>query len=192
MDGRPERGSAAQHALRRQGAVLVLAMLLALLPACAVLHKGPALPSCSHVRGFYNPDIPLGAERVGSRLWIERRLIYTRSIGSVVRSVVARGADGQWQAGRLETFLPVENGLWKTTVATGLAGIHPYDVNFDARVWPEPRLTTVRIERRTAEIYLHAFGPGLGAYGLERTLRMVALRYRDAPETHWALCPVRW
>jgi hypothetical protein len=79
----------------------------------------------------------------------------------------------------------------KTTVSTGIASQYPYDVNFDARAWPERQFTTARIERRTVEVYLHAFGPGLGNYGLERTLRMAALKYRGASDTDWAFCPVR-
>lgn len=162
-----------------------------LLSGCATL-AGSDLPSCANVRGYYNPDIPLGAERIGSRLWIERRLIYTSRIGSAVRAVAAGAADGEWQAGRLPTPLFTEDGLWKTTIATGLAGQSPYDVNFNARAWPEPQFTTARIERRTVEVYLHAFGPYLGNYGLERTIRMAALKYRGAPDTDWAICPVRW
>jgi hypothetical protein len=168
-------------------AVLVAALLLS---GCATL-AGADMPSCSNVRGFYNPDIPLGAERIGSRLWIERRLIYTSRIGSVVRAVAAGPADGEWEATRMKTPLLVEDGLWKTTIATGLAGQSPYDVNFDARAWPESQFTTARIERRTVEVYLHAFGPGLGNWGLERTLTMAALKYRGAPDTDWAICPVR-
>ncbi|NKI33915.1 hypothetical protein HFP89_01890 [Wenzhouxiangella sp. XN79A] len=160
------------------------------LSGCAT-HTGADLPSCANVRGFYNPDIPLGAERLGSRLWIERRLIYTSRIGSVVRAVAAGPADGEWQAGRLPTPLLVEDGLWKTTITTGLAGQNPYDVNFDARAFEEPRFTTARLERRTVEVYLQAFGPGLGNWGLERTIRMAALKYRGAPDTDWAICPVR-
>jgi hypothetical protein len=161
-----------------------------LLSGCATL-DGSDLPSCANVRGFYNPDIPLGAERLGSRLWIERRLIYASRIGSIVRAVAAGPADGEWQAGRLRTPLLTEGGLWKTTIATGLVGQSPYDVNFDARAFDEPRFTTVRLERRTVEIYLQVFGPGLGNWGLERTLTMAALKYRGAPDTDWAICPVR-
>jgi len=91
----------------------------------------------------------------------------------------------------MQTPLLVEDGLWKTTVVTGLAGQYPYDVNFDARAWEEPQFSTARIQRRTVEIYLHVFGNQLGNYGLETTLRMAALKYRSAPETDWALCPVR-
>ena len=65
------------------------------------------------------------------------------------------------------------------------------DVNFDARAFGEPRFITARLERRTVEIYLHAFGPHLGNYGLERTIRMAALKYRGAPDTDWSICPVR-
>jgi len=148
------------------------------------------LPSCSNVRGYYNPDIPLGAEHVGSQLWIERRIIYTSRIGSVIRGVAAGAADGRWEATRMPSPLLVEDGLWKTTIATGLASQYAYDVNFDVRAWPEPEFTTARIERRTVEIYLHVFGPQLGNYGLERTTRMTALKYRDAPESDWAICPV--
>ena len=160
------------------------------LSGCAT-YTGADLPSCANVRGFYNPDIPLGAERLGSRLWIERRLIYTSRIGSVVRAVAAGPADGEWQAGRLRTPLLVEDGLWKTTISTGLAGQNPYDVNFDVRAFDEPRFTTARLERRTVEVYLQVFGPGLGNWGLERTLTMAALKYRGAPDTDWAICPVR-
>lgn len=156
---------------------------------CATLQND--LPSCSNVRGYYNPDIPLGAERIGSRLWIERRLIYTSHIGSVVRTVAAGPADGEWEATRMQAPLLVEDGLWKTTVSTGLVNQYPYDVNFNARAFEESQFTTARIERRTVEIYLHTFGPHLGNYGLERTIRMAALKYRNSDQDGWALCPVR-
>jgi len=176
--------------------LLVLLALIVLLPACAALQRQTAMPSCANVGGaynaFYNPDVPLGAERIGSRLWIERRLIYTSRVGSIVRAVAAGPADGQWEATRLATPLLVEDGLWKTTVSTGLAGLRPFDVNFDARAWPDPDLTTARIERRTVELYIHAFGPSLGYGGLKRTIPMVALKYRGAADTDWAICPVRW
>jgi hypothetical protein len=168
-------------------ALLVLAVLAT--AGCATL--GNDLPSCSNVRGYYNPDIPLGHEQVGSRLWLERRLVYSSQIGPVIRAVASSYADGEWEATRLQTPLMVEDGVWKTTVPTGIASQYPYDVNFDARAWPEPEFTTARIERRTVEIYLHAFGPHLGNYGLEQTIRMAALKYRDAPPTDWAICPVR-
>ena len=171
--------------------MLLAVVVVLMITACAGLGQRSALPSCSNVRGYYDPDIPLGAERIGSRLWIERRLIYSSQIGSVVRTVAAGPADGEWEATRMRTPLLVENGLWKTTIPTGLAGYNPYDVNFDARAWEEPRYTTAGIERRTVEIYLHAFGPHLGNYGLERTVRMAALKYRGAPDTDWAICPVR-
>jgi hypothetical protein len=90
----------------------------------------------------------------------------------------------------MKTPLLVEDGLWKTTIATGLAGQSPYDVNFDARDWPEPQFTTARIERRTVEVYLHAFGLQLENYGLERTIRMAALKYRGVPKTDRAICQV--
>lgn len=80
-----------------------------------------SLPSCANVRGFYNSDVPLGAERTGSRLWIERRLIYTSQIGSVVRAVAAGPADGEWEATRMQAPLLIEDGVWKTTVPTGIA-----------------------------------------------------------------------
>ena len=169
--------------------VIPISLTLTFLQACATF--GTDLPACSNVRGYYNPDIPIGAERTGSRLWIERRLIYSSRIGSVVRAVAAGSADGEWEATRIQTPLQVEDDLWKTTVPTGVFDQHPYDVNFDVRAWPEPQFTTVRIERRTVEIYLHVFGPRLGNYGLERTIRMAALKYRDAAVTDWALCPVR-
>ena len=171
--------------------VLVVLTAVTTLSGCATLVGSP-LPSCANVRGYYSTDIPIGAERVGSHLWIERRLIYSNQIGPVIRAVAAGLADGEWQAGRLQTPLLIENGLWKTTIATGLIGPSPYDVNFDARAWQEPQFTTARIERRTVEIYLHVFGPELGNYGLERILRMAALKYRGAPDTDWAICPVRW
>jgi hypothetical protein len=177
--------------MRRLSGSLLLATLIVLLPACAVLQNQSGLPSCTSVRGFYNPDIPMGAERLGSRLWIERRIIYTNPLGSVIRRVAARHADGEWQAGRMRIPLLAESGLWKTTVYSGLAGLHSHDVNFDARAWPEPGLTTARLERRSVEVYIHAFGPGLGAYGLERSLRLIALKYRDAPDSDWVLCPMR-
>ncbi|MEX0914941.1 MAG: hypothetical protein WD397_06625 [Wenzhouxiangellaceae bacterium] len=110
---------------------------------CATL--GNDLPSCSNVRGYFHSDVPLGAERTGSRLWIERRLIYTNQIGPVIRTVAAGPADSEWEATRMQAPLLVEDGLWKTTVSTGL----------------------------------------------ERTIRMAALKYRSAPETDWAICPVR-
>ena len=169
--------------------VILIALALTFLQACATF--GSDLPSCTNVRGYYNPDVPIGAEHLGSRLWIERRLIYTSRIGSVVRAVAAGPADGEWEATRLRTSLLVEDGVWKTTVPTGLANQYPYDVNFDARAWEEPQFTTARIQRRTVEIYLHAFGPHLGNYGLERTIRIAALKYRGAPDTDWAICPVR-
>lgn len=169
--------------------VICIALAALMLTSCATLQSD--LPSCSNVRGYYNPDIPVGAERLGSRLWIERHLIYTSQIGSVVRAVAAGPADGEWQATRMRTPLLVEDGLWKTTVPTGIASQHPYDVNFDARAWEEPQFTTARFQRRTVEIYVHAFGPHFGNYGLERTLRMAALKYRGAPDTDWAICPVR-
>ena len=169
--------------------VICITLLALMLTSCATLRSD--LPSCSNVRGYYNPDIPLGAERLGSRLWIERRLIYTSQIGSVVRAVAAGPADGEWEATRMQAPLLVEDGLWKTTVPTGLVDQYPYDVNFDARAFEEPRFTTARLQRRTVEIYLHAFGPHLGNYGLERTIRMAALKYRGAPGTDWAICPVR-
>lgn len=172
------------------GITALLAALM-LLTGCASLGQTSSLPSCSNVRGYYNPDIPLGAERVGSRLWAERRLVYSSQIGPIIRAVAAGPADGEWQATRMRTPLLVEDGLWKTTVPTGLASQSPYDVNFNARAWEEPQFTTARIERRTVEIYFHAFGPQLGNYGLERTLRMAALKYRGAPDTDWAICPVR-
>lgn len=170
---------------------LLILGLVSLLTACASLGQTSSLPSCSNVRGYFHSDVPLGAERIGTRLWIERRLIYTSQIGPVIRSVAAGPADAEWEATRMQTPLLVENGLWKTTVPTGLVNQYPYDVNFDARAWEEPRYTTARIERRTVEIYLHAFGPHLGNYGLERTIRMAALKYRGAPNTDWAICPVR-
>ena len=167
----------------------LIPLALLLLAGCATLNSD--LPSCSNVRGYYNPDIPLGAQRLGSRLWVERRLIYTSQIGSVVRTVAAGPADGEWEATRMQAPMLVEDGLWKTTVPTGLVDQYPYDVNFDARAFEEPRFTTARLQRRTVEIYLHAFGPHLGNYGLERTIRMAALKYRGAPDTDWAICPVR-
>jgi len=91
----------------------------------------------------------------------------------------------------MQAPLLVEDGLWKTTVPTGIASQYPYDVNFNARAWPEPQFTTARLERRTVEIYLHAFGPHLGNYGLERTIRMAALKYRGASDSDWSICPVR-
>jgi len=188
---KPWQGRAGEYPWRLARASTVAAMVM-LTASCASLTPSTALPSCANVRGFYNPDIPLGAERIGSRRWIERRLIYTSQIGSVVRAVAAGPADGEWQAGRLPTPLLVEDGLWKTTIATGLAGQNPYDVNFDARAFEEPRFTTARIQRRTVEVYLHAFGPQLGNFGLERTIQMAALKYRGAPDTDWSICPVRW
>ena len=164
-------------------------MLTTLLTGCATL--GNTMPSCSNVRGYYYSDIPIGAEPTGSLEWIERRLIYSDQIGPVIRAVAAGYADGEWEATRMQTPLLVEDGLWKTTVPTGLASQYPYDVNFDARAWEEPQFSTARIQRRTAEIYLHAFGPHLGNYGLETTIRMAALKYRGAPDTDWAICPVR-
>ena len=169
--------------------VISVTFVVLVTTGCATLSNDP--PSCSNVRGYYNPDIPIGAERLGSRLWIERRLIYTSQIGSVIRAVAAGPADSEWEATRMQAPLLVEDGLWKTTVPAGIASQYPYDVNFDARAWPEPQFTTARIERRTVEIYLHAFGPYLGNYGLEQTLRMAALKYRGAPESDWAICPVR-
>ena len=168
---------------------VLLGLVVLLLPGCAAMQSD--LPPCSNVRGYYSPDIPLGAEHTGSRLWIERRLIYTSRIGSVVRAVAAGPADGEWEATRMPTPLLVEDELWKTTVPAGLVDQYPYDVNFDARAWQEPHFTTARLERRTVEIYLHAFGPHLGNYGLERTVRMAALKYRGAPDVDWAICPVR-
>jgi hypothetical protein len=162
-----------------------------LVAGCASLGTRASLPSCANVRGNYSMDIPLGAERLGSRLWFERRIIYADPAGSVIRRVAARHADGQWQAGRMRIPLLAEGGLWKTTVYSGMAGLRPYDINFDARAWPEPELTTARLERRSVEVYIHAFGPGLGAYGLERSLRLIALKYRGASDADWALCPVR-
>ena len=169
--------------------VICITLLALMLTSCATYRSD--LPSCSNVRGYYNPDIPLGAERTGSRLWIERRLIYTNQILPVVRTVAAGPADGEWEATRMQAQLLVEDGVWKTTVPTGLVDQYPYDVNFDARAFEEPRFTTARLQRRTVEIYLHAFGPHLGNYGLERTIRMAALKYRGAPDTDWAICPVR-
>jgi len=164
-------------------------LLATLLNGCAT--TGNTLPSCNNVSGYYHNNIPLGAEPVGSREWIERRLLYSNQIGPVIRATAAGYADAEWEATRLQTPLLVEDGLWKTTVVTGLAGQYPYDVNFDARAWEEPQFSTARIQRRTVEIYLHVFGNQLGNYGLETTLRMAALKYRSAPETDWALCPVR-
>ena len=164
-------------------ALLICAVLTTLLTGCATL--GNTMPSCSNVRGYYYSDIPIGAEPTGSLEWIERRLIYSDQIGPVIRAVAAGYADGEWEATRMQTPLLVEDGLWKTTVPTGLASQYPYDVNFDARAWEEPQFSTARIQRRTAEIYLHAFGPELGNYGLETTIRMAALKYRGAPDTDW-------
>jgi hypothetical protein len=158
---------------------------------CASFDTRSALPSCANVRGYYNPDIPIGAERLGSRLWLERRIVYADSVGSVIRRVAARHANGDWQAGRMRIPLLAENGFWKTTVYSGLAGLLAYDVNFDARAWPEPDLATARLERRSVQVYLQVFGPGLGAWGLERSLRLIALKYRGASDADWALCPVR-
>ena len=89
----------ARHAVLFGGTVLIL-------PGCAAIHTD--LPSCSNVRGYYNSDIPLGAERIGSRLWIERRLIYSSRIRSVVRASLA---DGEWEATRMPTPLLLEAGL---------------------------------------------------------------------------------
>ena len=155
---------------------------------CAALQSD--LPSYSNIRGCYNPDIPIGAEGTGSRLWLERRLIYTSQLASVIRGIAAGPADSEWEATRMQTPLLVEDGVWKTTVPTGLAVRYPHGVEFDARAWPKLQLTTARIERRTAEVCLHAFGPRLSNYGRERTLRMAALKYRRAPDTDWAICPV--
>ncbi len=171
--------------------ILLAVVVVLMITACAGLGQRSALPSCSNVRGYFHSDVPLGAERIGSRLWIERRLIFSSQIGPVIRAVAAGYADGEWEATRMRTPLLVEDGLWKTTVPTGIANQYPYDVNFDARAWPEPRFTTARIARRTVEIHLHAFGPHLGNYGLERTIRMAALKFRGAPDTDWAICPVR-
>ena len=182
-------GVPASRAFGNSTIFILIPLALLLLAGCATLRSD--LPSCSNVRGYYNPDIPLGAERTGSRLWIERRLIYTSQIGSVVRAVAAGPADGEWEATRMQAPMLVEDGLWKTTVPTGLVDQYPYDVNFDARAFEEPRFTTARLQRRTVEIYLHAFGPHLGNYGLERTIHMAALKYRGAPDTDWAICPVR-
>jgi hypothetical protein len=150
--------------------------------------SGSDLPSCANVRRHYNPDNSLCAERLGSRVWIKRRLIYTSRFGSVVRAIAAGPAEGEWQAGRLPTPLLVENGLRKTTIATGLADQSPYDVNFDARGFDEPHFTTARLERRTAEVYLQVLGSALGNSVLEQTLTMAALKYGGAPDTHWAIC----
>jgi len=90
----------------------------------------------------------------------------------------------------LEPLL-VEDGLWKTIASTGLANQYPYDVNFDARAWSEPQFTTARIERHTVEIYFHAFATHLGNYGLERTIRMTALKNRGATDIDSAICPMR-
>jgi len=73
--------------------VICITLLALMLTSCATLQSD--LPSCSNVRGYYNPDIPLGAERTGSRLWIERRLIYTSQIGSVIRTVASGPADSE-------------------------------------------------------------------------------------------------
>lgn len=198
---RPSRGSRGKRGL---GAIIAtdcphkpLSTYLALFAGvmlvvgCASLGTRASLPSCANVRGYYSMDIPLVAERLCSRLWFERRIIYADPAGSVIRRVAARHADGQWQAGRMRIPLLAEDGLWKTTVYSGMAGLRPYDINFDARAWPEPNLTTARLERRSVQVYIHAFGPGLGAHGLERSLRLIALKYRGASDALWSLCPVR-
>jgi hypothetical protein len=51
-----------------------------LLSGCATLATSD-LPACANVHGFYNPDISLGAERLGTRLRFERRLTDTSGIG---------------------------------------------------------------------------------------------------------------
>lgn len=96
---------------------LLAVFLASRISACAGFGQSSPMPSCSNVRGYFEPDVPLGTKRVGSRL---------------------------------------------------------------------------RVERRTVEIYFHAFGERLGNYGLERTIRMAALKYRGVPDTDWAICPVRW
>lgn len=173
----------------RWALVIQLALVGMLTTGCAT--TGRDVPSCSNVRGYYDYDVPIGAERPGSRPWLERRVIYSPSIWPIVLAVTSEAADGQWQAGRLATSLLVEDGLWKTSVHTGLVGQNIYDVNFDARAWPEREFTTARITRRTVEIYLRVFGPRFGVDGLERSLSMAALKYRKTGEDEWALCPVR-
>jgi hypothetical protein len=106
-------------------ACLALIASVMLIAGCASNIRGSSLPSCANVRGYYNPQIPLGAERLGSRLWFERRIIYADPAGSVIRRVAARHADGQWQAGRMSIPLLAESGLWKTTVYSGMAGMRP-------------------------------------------------------------------
>jgi hypothetical protein len=164
----------------------VIAAGLLSLAGCATTARD--LPSCSNVRGYFAPDVPVGGERVGSRIWLERKIIYSPEVGRLVLRVAAGQADGDWQAGQLDAPILVERGLWKTSVAVGL---YVYDVNFNARAWPEPDLTTARLERRTVDIYLHVFGPSFGADGLERTIPMAALRYRNRSNAQWAICPVR-
>lgn len=135
-----------------------------------------SLPSCSNVRGYNNYSTPLGAEHVGSRLWVERRVIYTSQVGGRVRAVAAHRANGTWQ------------GEWQTSVRYGG---YDYDVNFHVRA-EETNYNTKRLERRHVEVDLHIFGPQMGAYGRQHTVRMVALKYQGAPDTDWAICPSRY
>ena len=137
------------------------------------------LPSCSNVRGRYTNNTPLGAERVGSRLWVERRVIYTSQVGGVVRQVAARRPDGQWQAPK---------DMWQVTLNHGLVSQYTYDVNFNVRA-EKTGLSSNRLQRRHVEVFLHIFGPKMGAYGREYNVDMVALKYRGAPDSDWVICP---
>lgn len=169
--------------------LVLVAIVAIVLSGCAITTGGNAgglfstssLPSCSNVSGYgsRHHSTPVGAERVGSRLWVERRVIYTSEVGGRVRAVAADHADGEWQA---------PEGLWQVTLRQGLLSQYAYDVNFDVRA-EETGLSSNRLERRHVEVYLRIFGPQMGAYGRKYTVRMVAIKYRGAPDTDWAICP---
>ena len=173
--------------------IFIVAVMATVASGCAVtgsvsgsglggLFSRSSLPSCSNVSGYGNYSIPLGAERVGSRLWVERRIIFHQKVGGTVRAVAAYRADGEWQA---------PEGLWQVTLSQGLLSQYNYDVNFDVKA-EETGLSSNRLERRDVEVYLRIFGPEMGAYGQQYTIRMVAIKYRGAPDTDWAICPKRY
>ena len=164
---------------------LFVVMAIAVLGGCAGsgssggLFHNSDLPSCSNVSGHYHSNTPLGAERVGSRLWVERRIIFNSKVGGIVRLVAAHRANGEWQAPK---------DKWQVTITHGLLSQYPYDVNFDVRA-EKTNLNSNRLQRRHVEVDLHIFGPKMGAYGETHTVRMVALKFQGHPDTDWAICP---
>ena len=152
-----------------------------------------AMISCSYVSNYYYSNVPLGAEHVRSRLWLERRIIYSSEVGLVLMRVAGGPADAVWQASELPTPLLVENGIWKTTVTTDL--VWPANTTTMSISMLEPGRSQIcrpREFKGAPWMFISMFlVPILGAYEREDTLRVAALKYRSAPDTDWALCPIR-